>query len=275
MKLILFSKMLKDRSVDELIPLAHGLGLDGFDLCVRPGYPISPDNAATDLVGAVRRFRRDGLSVPVVTTPTDFVLPDHPAAEPLLSAMDRADVRLIKPGYFRFDPAGQDYWKEVDRVRGALEGWAALAEKYEVRICCHNHSGRLMGLNAGTMAHLIQGFDPRLIGAYLDPGHLAVEGEAFAVGVAIVKKYLSIVGLKDVLLTRADKDGHGAISKAWVEAGAGVVDWTGVFSELVRIGFDGPLSVHSEFNVPEREFMATLERDVAFFKRFRDEATTP
>ena len=272
MKLILFSKMLQDKNVKELITLAHELGLDGYDLAVRPGHPIHPDNAATELVEAVSTFRKEGLSVPLVTTPTDLVLPDHPEAEPMLSAMDAADVRLIKPGYFKFDPAEQDYWQEVDRVRDALEGWAALAEKYNVKICYHNHSRRCMGINAGMMAHLIQGFDPRLIGAYLDAGHLVVEGEEFAVGAAIVKSHLSIIGLKDVLLTRTEKDGHGEISKAWVEAGIGMVDWTAVFSELARIEFDGPLAVHSEFKVPDSEFMPAMKRDVAFFKRFRDQA---
>ena len=272
MKLILFSKMLQDKNVKELITLAHELGLDGYDLAVRPGHPVHPENAATALVDAARLFQMEGLSIPLITSPTDLVLPDHPAVEPMLSAMDAADVRMIKPGYFKFDPAEQDYWQEVDRAKIALEGWAALAKKYNVKICYHNHSRRCMGLNAATMAHLIQGFDPSLIGAYLDPGHLAVEGEEFAVGAAIVRKWLSIVGLKDVLLTRADKNGHGTASKAWIGAGTGVVDWTDVFSELTRIGFDGPLSVHNELKVPEDELMPAMKRDVTFFKRFRDQA---
>lgn len=46
MKLIMFSKMLKEKSPVELVTLAKEWGLDGYDLCVRPGYAVNPDNAA-------------------------------------------------------------------------------------------------------------------------------------------------------------------------------------------------------------------------------------
>ena len=49
MKLILFSKMLKDRSIDALADLAASLGIDGYDLAVRPGHPVNPDNVAAAL----------------------------------------------------------------------------------------------------------------------------------------------------------------------------------------------------------------------------------
>ena len=183
MQLVMFTKSVKDKSVDELITLAHDMGLEGYDLCVRPEYPINPDNAGAELTKAVRTLNGDGLAVPMVTGNFDLLLPDHPTAEPILGAMDAADVRLIKLGYFDFDPLKQDYWQEVDRIRTAFEGWAKLGEKHNVKICYHTHCGPLMVRNAGMMAHLVQGFDPRHIGTYMDPSHLVVEGEAFEHGV--------------------------------------------------------------------------------------------
>ena len=56
MKLVMFSKMLKEKSVEELAELAQELGIDGYDLAVRTGYPVNPDNAATALPEAARRF---------------------------------------------------------------------------------------------------------------------------------------------------------------------------------------------------------------------------
>ena len=67
MKTILFSKALKDRSVGELVELAQSLGIDGYDLCVRPGYAVNPDNAAAQLPEAAALFRRNGLDIPMVT----------------------------------------------------------------------------------------------------------------------------------------------------------------------------------------------------------------
>ena len=45
MKLIVFSKMFKDKNPEDLVNLAQEYGFEGYDLCVRPGYPVSPDNA--------------------------------------------------------------------------------------------------------------------------------------------------------------------------------------------------------------------------------------
>ena len=45
MRFIMFTKMLQKKSIDELIALAKAWGLDGYDLCVRPEYPVYPDNA--------------------------------------------------------------------------------------------------------------------------------------------------------------------------------------------------------------------------------------
>jgi sugar phosphate isomerase/epimerase len=266
MKLILFSKMLKEKSVAELAELAVSLRFDGFDLCVRPGYAVSPDNAATALPEAAALLRRQGLDVPMVTGNFDLLAPDHPTARPLLAAMDKADVRLLKLGYFTFKPPALDYLAEVDRVRRIFDAWQPLARQYGVKICYHTHSDRCMGLNAGSLMHLLAGFDPACLGAYLDPGHMVVEGEAFDTALAMVRSHLAIVAVKDVLLERVEKNGHGACKVHWVPAGKGMVDWSAVFADLRAAGYDGPLSVHCEFEVPAGGFADAARREAAFFR---------
>jgi len=268
-KLIVFSKMLKEKSVPELVDLAHDFGMEGYDLAVRPGYAVNPDNAGTALPEAVRTFRENGLDIPMITANTDLLRPDQPGVEELLGAMDAADVRRIKLGYFKCDPQA-DYWHEVDEIRTVLEGWSKMGEKHGVRICYHTHSNRCMGLNAGMLMHLLRGFDPQHIGAFIDTGHLRVEGEEFAVAVAMVKEYLSMVAVKDMLMERVEKEGHGAVKRSVVEAGQGMVDWTAVFEDLGRIGFDGPVSVHCEFHAEEGNLLPAIKREVAFFKGVRE-----
>ena len=268
MQLILFSKMFKDRSIDQLVELAQEHGLDGYDLCVRPEYPVNPDNASEELPEAVSILRRNGLDVPMVTGNFDLLESNNPTARPILAAMAKADVRLLKLGYFRFDTETQSYLAEVDRIRTVFAGWELLGREYGVKICYHTHSNGWMGLNGGSLAHLLQGFDPACLGAYIDSAHLAVEGEAFAFAAGMVREYLSIVALKDVLLTRQEKNGHGYFEKSWPEAGKGIVDWTAVFDALADTGYGGPLTVHCEFQVPPEEFPAALKREVAFFRRF-------
>jgi sugar phosphate isomerase/epimerase len=267
MQLIAFSKHFQDKTPAQLVEIAHANGLDGWDLCVRPGHPVNPDNAAQALPEAARLFAAAGLSLPMVTGNFDLLEPEHATARPLLAAMNRAGVRELKLGYYAFDPAKQDYWREVDRIRRAWEGWQRLAGEYEVRVNYHTHSNRCMGMTGGMLAHLLRGFDPRRIGAYLDPAHLLVEGEEFAVALAIVREHLSLVALKDVLLAREEASGHGRRAVAWVKAGEGMVDWTAVFAELARARFDGPMSVHCEFLAgSDPQFLPAARRECAFFR---------
>jgi len=270
-KLILFSKMLKEKSVEELAVLANELGIDGYDLTVRPEYPVNPDNAATALPAAVAVMRDHGIDIPMLTGNFDLLTVDHPTAEPILGAMGEAGVGHIKLGYFKFNPDEMSYWDEVAVCRKALDEWSRLAEKHGVKVCYHTHSNRCMGLNAGMLAHMIRGFDPQYIGAYLDTGHLVAEGEEWAVAVAIVREYLSIVSLKDFLLLRVEKEGHGSMKRDVVEAGQGMADWTAIFEELKRIGYEGPGSIHCEFHLAEGEdFASAVRREVAFFRGMRE-----
>ena len=269
MKAIVFSKALKDKTPRELVELALGWGVDGYDLAVRPGYPVNPDNAGKALPEVVKLFRDNGLEVPMVTGNFDLLSPDHPTAEPLLAAMDKADVRLLKLGYFAYDSKGGAYLDQVDRVRRILADWEAPARRYGVRICYHTHSLGCLGSNTAGLAHLLADRDPACVGAYLDTGHLVVEGEPFGTAVAMVRPYLSIVAFKDVLLSRVEKNGHGAVEVAWVQAGQGMVDWTGVFEVLAAADFGGPVSIHCEFEVPkDQPLLPAITREVAFFMRF-------
>ncbi len=270
MKLIVFSKMLQEKSVAELIELAQRHGYDGYDLAVRPGHPVNPDNAAAALPQAQAQMAQAGLQIGMVTGNFDLLTADHPLAEPLLAAMDSADVRLLKLGYFRFEPQTMDYWEQVDNVRRAFSAWERLASIYNVKICYHTHSHYCMGLNAAALMHLLRDFDPAYLGAYLDPGHFAVDGEPFDFGLAMAREHLSILSVKDVLVQRVEKNGHGAAKALWVAAGEGIVDWTAVFGELRRIDYDGFLSIHCEYDIDDEEdWFDTFVREVAFFRKMR------
>ena len=275
MKLVAFSKHFQGKSIDGLIEAAHACEFDGYDLCVRPGHPVTPDNVSATLVPAVRQFAAAGLSVPTVTSDISLTSPDDPTARPILAAMDAADIRLIKLGYTFFDPLTQDYWTEVDRIRRNNEGWQALAREYDVKVCYHTHNERCLGINAAALCHILNGFDSRYIGAYLDPTHLVLEGEEFAYAVAMVREYLTLVSGKDVIKFRVEKNGHGSYGYECVPAGQGMVDWTAVFRELKRVGYAGPLSVHCEWSVSGEQFLDFVLLEMRFFARQRDAAGFP
>lgn len=269
-ELIYFTKLFRDYDIAGLANIAHQFGLDGLDLCVRPGYPVSPDNASVTLPAAARALAADGLRIPMVTGSIDLLWPDDPTAEPLLRAMATADIRLLKLGYYFWDPFQQDYWAEVERVRRGLDGWQKLAGQYGVKICLHTHSLRCMGMNAAGLMHLIQGFDPARIGAFIDPVHFVIEGEEFAVGANMTRAYLAIASVKDVLLTRGEADGHSTTEYTVVPCGTGMADFDNMFRALAHFNFQGPLTVHCEFEQAQgAEFLRLAGGDARFGLEYR------
>lgn len=267
MQLIMFTKMLKEKSIGELVELAHEWGLDGYDLCVRPEYPVTPDNARKELPKAVTRLRNAGLSVPLVTAPWDLLKPSEPYVENLMAAMDEADVRHLKIGYFKYDPFVDDYQMRLLESRLVLRSWEPLAKKYNICICYHTHSNRCMGLNGGAMAHLLEGLNPAFFGAYLDAGHMRAEGEEFAVSLGMLQPWIRLLSIKDVLLKQTRENGHGKIVNQWLPAGKGSVNWTNVFDTLRKFNWDKPISIHCEFQAEPDEFLRLAKREVAFFRK--------
>ena len=122
-ELVVFTKLLKNINIDELISLMRELEFAGYDLCVRPGYVINPAIFTAKLPETIQKKERVGLRVPMVTGSFDLLIPDQPEADTILQAMDKAGIRLLKPGYFIFDSVKQDYWQEVEKIRNAFAGW--------------------------------------------------------------------------------------------------------------------------------------------------------
>jgi hypothetical protein len=86
-EIIVFTKLFKNKSLPDLVAIGQSCRLDGYDLCLRPGYPINPDNVLETLVPAVETLSNAGLAVPMVTGSLDLMDPDKPKVEPILKAV--------------------------------------------------------------------------------------------------------------------------------------------------------------------------------------------
>lgn len=272
MTFIMFTKHLEGLDVSGIIDALQSVGVAGADLCVRPGYPVCPENAEKALPEAARQFADAGLSIPLVTTPGDFVRPDMDYAERLYAACGEAGVRHIKLGYWHWKP-DMDYWEEVEVVRGYLEGFQSLSEKHGVQTVVHNHSGLSMGLNSCAAMNLVKGFDPKHVGVFADPGHLSICGEPIEMALDVVKEYLSVLALKDLVRQPAVQNGRTVWRTRVVRLGHGFGDWPALLRALKRVDYNGPMSFHSEYSGEPVETVIDLARtDVRFFKGLMEEA---
>ena len=147
MQFILFSKTLKTLDAAGHIAKAHAIGIDGYDLCIRPGFTaVNPDNIAAALPAFVADCKKEWLAVPMITT--NLLDPADPAAATFFKAMDRADVRLVKLAYYYFGRhRSTGYWDEVAKLRRTFEQWQALAKQYGVKVLYHTHSADEDGPN--------------------------------------------------------------------------------------------------------------------------------
>jgi sugar phosphate isomerase/epimerase len=268
MQFIMFTKHAQGFDLSKLVSALKGAGMDGADLCVRPGYPVTPENAAKQLPAAAKAFAEEGMSIPLVTTPGNFTEPDLPEAEPVFAACAKAGVGLIKLGYWQYS-AGDDYWAMLDSCRKKLDGFAKLAEKHGPRALVHIHSGSTMGLNASAVMRLVEGFDSRYVGIFADPGHLAITGEPPAMAFNILRKYAACFAFKDTIKLPVQRDGRDVYVMHTRRIGDGIVDWRQVAKTIVDLKLDTlPISIHCEYEGEPAESVVDLARvDLRYVRR--------
>ncbi len=256
MRFVYFTKTLKELDVPGLIGFCKETGLDGADLAVRPGYPVHPDNAAAELPRAAKAFRDEGLFIGLATAPTNLSDPDGPAAKAIFEACGKAGVAAVKIGYFGYQPGKLE--SGIKEARAKLAGFAKLAERTGVRACYHTHSGNYLGCNAASLRLLLQDLDPHHVGAFVDTGHVAVDGGPIRLELETVRPWLSLVAIKDMAWEKGPKGWSHHV----VPAGEGVVNWAEVGQGLKENKFNGTVSLHGEYeakDLAERKRLAKQE----------------
>jgi sugar phosphate isomerase/epimerase len=265
MQILLFTKALSALSVQELASLAHSLGIDGYDMCVRQGCQVQPEDVDESLPQAVDTLASGSIRIGMISGPGDLTDPASPLADKLCRAMARSGVPLLKIGYFPFNPLKHHYLPALEDARKKLAGWAALAQSHKVKVCYHTHINNL-GSSAGVLSQMLADLPPQHISAYLDPAQLLLQGEGFATGMAILQGRVSVVGFKDVFITRHSLAAHGGLANQWVFPGQGMVDWSLAAQALRLASFTGPISLHVLMHNPTTDLLAEITREVAFYR---------
>jgi sugar phosphate isomerase/epimerase len=265
MKFVMFTKLLQELDVDKLADAIQGMGFDGFDLAVRPGFPINPENVRTALPAAAEKWAARGLTVAMVTTNFDFLDPSKPEVEPTLAACGEIGCREIKLGYWVH--RGEDYWTRVEEIRKALAGFEKACARHNVRVSVHTHSGPYYGSNCAGVMHLVRGLDPRYIGAYIDPGHLAIGGEDLGLAFSMVRQYLCLIAVKSPGWFRKEEGGKVKWEHHIVPLREGMVNWRQVFEQAKLVGYDGVYTLHSEYeNVTTDWIINQTREDLKYLK---------
>jgi sugar phosphate isomerase/epimerase len=255
MRYIYFTKLLQALDVPSLIGFCKETGLDGVDMAVRPGFPVNPENARTELPAAARAFRDEGLCVGLVSAATDLSDPQSPVIRSLLEAAGQSGVPAVKIGYF---PYRGKFEENLTEARKRLGAFGILAARTGVRVCYHTHSGANLGNNAAAARLLLQDIDPHHVGAFLDTGHTAVNGGPIRMELDIVRPWLSMIAIKDMAWEKK----KGIWQYHVVPAGEGIVRWDEFAQGIKEVRFNGTISLHGEYetkDLAERKRLARAE----------------
>jgi len=261
MRLILFSKMFQSMPMEKFADLAADMSFEGIDLTVRPGGHVEPKEVLENLPEAVKIFEDRGLKVPMITT--SIVSADELYAKETFSKASELGIKYIKLGYWRYEGFGH-IERQIKEVRRKLKEIEGLCRDYGVTAGLHIHSGMFITAEPAVVRIILDGFDPRYIGAYIDPGHMAVEGglAGWLMGMDILSDRIVMVAVKDFGWFKTDR---GWVART-VPLGEGLVPWEKVFKILKDINFNGPVSLHSEYHESIEKIIEITRKDLAYVK---------
>lgn len=274
MQLLMFSKHLQELSVERMGERVKEMGFDGVDLTTRPGGHILPENVKTDLPKAVKAMESIGLKVGMVTTGITDATDAH--AEEILATAAQCGVRFAKLGYWSYKGLGT-LKASIEEARQKMARLQTLAQKHDVKVCVHSHSGNYLSAEATVVYMILNGFDPHAVGAYIDPGHMTVEGGlgGWKMGIDILADYISLVAVKTFgwFSQKDAQTGETRWRPKLVPLQEGIVPWREVFASLKQIGFKGYISVHSEYqggsswrDLNLEELIEQTKKDVAYLR---------
>ena len=274
MQNVLFTKLFKGQTLDEIARQGSELGFDGIDLLIRNGFQVTPDEPE-GIAAAVAQLQRAGLTVPMATT--DLTDPHWPGAERLFAACAQAGIRTIRLGYWKYDPA-VGYAAQFDAARRDLDGLARLARATGVQLALQLHGDTIHGSGAQALA-LLQDHDPQAISAYPDPGNQVTQDgrEDWRFTFDVLKPWLSCVGVKNGGWFQGQLDEHGQRRwwSDWLGLADGMVPWDDILLFLAQAGFDGLLTFHSHYEVPYELVIDQTRTDLRYAQRVLAAARVP
>jgi sugar phosphate isomerase/epimerase len=266
MQAVLFTKLFRGQSLEKVGSAAQGMGFEGIDLLIRPGFHVEPDKPDT-ILDAIHTLKDAGLAVPMATT--DITDPSQYPTERLFRICAEADVRLIRLGYWKYD-AARGYQSSFDTARRDLDALETLARKTGVKLAIQLHGTTIHSSGPLALALLAE-HDPDYIGAYPDPGNQAVqEGrEDWRLTFDLLHPWLCCIGVKNGgwFPSHYAPDGQRRWQSSWMGIAEGMVPWNEILAYLTKSGYDGLLSFHSHYEVPLSQALDQTLVDLQFVRR--------
>ncbi len=237
--------------------LVRELELDGIDLISQSGYRcgLDPDASAEQAKALAKAAAERNVAIRALTPyckaindPDDTIrnaaIADFERAIANAAALGALNVRVLAGN----EVAADNWHASLDILVDSLRTLADFAARAGVGLNIENHDGTLADDAARTMA-VWRAVDHANVGIIYDPANLVRDSkELFPESMDIQAEAIRVVHVKDYVFSPEYPNNRKA-----VPIGDGDIDWLPMLQGLMRIGYDGDLSVEYETRwVPEQ-----------------------
>lgn len=240
--------------VAELGAFVAGLGFQGIEFPLRPGYQVEPANARQGLPALAKELAKFGVKIMSVAGPTD---------EATIIACAEAGVPVIRT-MANVGPEG--YVASVNKWQQTYDALLPALTKYGVTIGVQNHCDRFVA-NANGLIDLLGKYDPKHVAAVWDAAHEALNGIDPDMAIDVVWSHLCMVNLKNAFWLRSNgPEAEGAAWKHWWTDGRnGLASWPKVAAELKKRNYCGVVCLTAEYS-DEPSVKRLIAQDIAYAK---------
>ena len=243
---MVFSKHLAGPPLAETARKLRAMNIDAIDLTVRKGGHVEPERVADGLLHAAQILNEHGVKIGMITTEITEANA-HSAA--ILQTAQALGITHYKLGYFPYREFGT-LRRVRDEARAKLQDVAQM--NLQIGICAgfHNHSANFLGANLGDIDWIIQEIEPRALGVYFDAAHATIEGgsDGWRQGLDLLRERIVMLAVKDFRwIENGGYAGGRRFGVQWCPLQDGNVRWEELCKYLRALHFDGPVSLHSEY----------------------------
>ena len=237
LKFSIFTKPWRAETPDELAELVKNLGFDGIEFPLRDGYQAEPASAETELPKLAAKFLEYGLKIYSIASGTE---------ENIFAACAEASVPLIRI-MFGHD-LNRNYHETEREMKKTIEGFLPLCEKYRIKVGVQQHCGPGVN-NSMEMLHLLEGYDPKLVGGVWDAAHSGLAGEEPEQALDVIWDYLCLVNFKNAayIRTNGPEADEAAYDRYFTTGSQGLCSWRRALAHLNKKGYAGNICMPVEY----------------------------
>ena len=259
-----FTKPWKTISTEQLADLVKSIGFGGVEFPVRDGYQLEPVDAEKGMAKLSGIFKQRGIEILSVASET---------TERIFAGCADAGVPMIRT-MASHDLSG-NYLKSEAEMKRTIDGYLPLCEKYNVKVGIQQHFGPGLN-NSMELRHLLEGYDPKYVGAIWDAAHSALAGEEPEQALDIVWEKLVLVNYKNALYKRQNgpEADRAEYSRYFTTGSQGLASWERSIKHLKKLGYEGTICLTAEYTDEEKVNEYTA-RDLVYIKNLFDEIFGP